>query len=123
MSRKDYGVGDTLLTAAAALGGAILGNGLRLFSKATMLQSSPFLDDDEPDTEAEISITGVVATTVAAAALAHAAGGRRPLYGFLIAAGLGAAVGDVADRMILDLMTGEPEGFVAMEAEEEPDGV
>lgn len=111
---RSGGIGTTLLTAAAAFAGSIVGNGLRLFTRELAR------DRERGRTTVDLTISGVVSTAIAAAALAHASRRRRPLIGFLVGAGLSAATGDMPDRAIIELLRSEPEGFVPMEREEEP---
>lgn len=118
-----FSLPSSLLTAAAAFTGTIVGNGLRLFVTAKVEHDEKVRFGVPTDDEQRVTITGVVSAAVAATALAHAFASRRPLLGFLLGAGIGAATGDAPDRTILDLFATEPEGFVPMQPEEIPDGV
>jgi hypothetical protein len=120
---RSFSIGTTLLTAAAAFTGSIIGNGLRSYFMAKSEHDEKVRFGIPTPDDVELSITGVVSASVAATALAHIASSRRPLVGLLLAAGLSAIAGDAPDRMILDLLETEPEGFVPMAFEEEPDGV
>jgi phosphate/sulfate permease len=127
---RSLSIGTTLLTAAAAFAGSIVGNGLRQLVRAKLEHDEkvrfgvPTYDD-----RLELTVSGVISNTVAATALAHTVSTRRALVGFLIGAGLSAATGDTPDRMIRELVATEPEGFVPMEGfmpmelAEEPEGV
>jgi hypothetical protein len=120
---SSFSIGNALLTAAAAFTGSMLGNGLRLYARAKSEHAQQSAYGNEAESQYELTISGVVSNTVAATALAFAVERRRPLVGFLVGAGLSAVTGDAPDRMILDLLRGEPDGFVPMEEEEMPDGV
>ncbi|MBC8144182.1 MAG: hypothetical protein H7X80_01285 [bacterium] len=117
------GFGASVLTTVAAFAGTIVGNGLRLFVKAKADNAERESQGLPADSEQPLTLTGVISNTVAAAAIAHALPNRRPLIAFAIGVGLTAATGDLPDRAIMDRFKGEPDGFVPMEEEEDPDGV
>ena len=120
---KSGGITTSLLTVAAAFAGTMVGNGLRMFVGAQAAQSERVATGEPDEGTTQITITAVVTNTVAAAALAHAVPRQRALVGFLLGAGLSAAVGDSPDRWIAELLKSEPNGFVPMDDEEMPDGV
>lgn len=122
-SERSYSIGTTLLTAAAAFTGSIIGNGLRNFIQAKVERDEKVRFGVPTPDQIELTITGVVSATVAATALAHVVARRRPLVGLLLGVGLSAATGDAPDRLFLEMLESEPDGFVPMAFEEEPDGV
>jgi hypothetical protein len=119
---SSFSIGTTLMTAVAAFAGSIVGNGLRLYLQAKSEHAEQSAHGVDAPTSVELTLTGVITNTVAATALAFAVPGPRPLVGFVVGAGLSAATGDAPDRMLLDLIAGEPDGFMPMD-EDIPDGV